>query len=298
MFTKKAVFTRNIFARIASLILLLTLPASITSETTSPNLNLKATGIIRHDRDIERYRALGGQGEFACVGRYAASASSGDYATGVLISPLWVLTAAHFVEDSSVWWFGDSIYRSVQIVKHPGLSTVSEDRKAQWDGWDLALVRLNRPVLEVTPAIRWVDGGELASRIVKIGYGYIGDGSTGMNTPATQERLGGENTIDAIGGTIAGIDLGDDVLACDFDSPKTQVPNYLGSAIPLDLEIGGSKGDSGGGAFIKRNGQWQLAGIVSGGVSREITYGSVILLARVSSANPWIDSVLNQVYQD
>ena len=63
-------------------------------------------GIIRHDAGMEKYLEMGGRSEFACVGRYATSENSNDYAVGVLISPNWVLTAAHFVEDSSVWLGG------------------------------------------------------------------------------------------------------------------------------------------------------------------------------------------------
>ena len=250
------------------------------------------TGIIRHDTDINKYRELGNRPDFKCVGRYSSSEDSDDYAAGVLISPRWVITAAHFVDDSSVWLFGGAYYNSKQIIKHPKLSTVPSDRKAQWDGWDLALVELGKPVLNVVPAVRYEGRSELESVVSKIGYGYLGDGVKGMKSPPYQERLGGQNTIDAIGGTVEGIALGPDVLLCDFDSPETDEFNKLGSSTPLELEIGGSKGDSGGGIFLQENGNWQLAGIVSGAMSRDITYGSIMTLARVSSANAWIDSVL------
>ena len=66
-----------------------------------------------------------------------------------------------------------------------------------------------------------------------------------------------------------------------------------GSPIPLELEIGGSKGDSGGGVFMDDNGTTVLIGIVSGALNRQIKYGSVMALARVSKANEWIDSVVD-----
>ena len=84
-----------------------------------------------------------------------------------------------------------------------------------------------------------------------------------------------------------------DVLVFDFDSPISNSSNKLGSSDPLDLEVGGSKGDSGGGVFAQFNNEWQLVGVVSGALNREIKYGAVAALARVSSANEWIDSVIS-----
>lgn len=249
-------------------------------------------GIIRHDTSIDKYIEVGQQQQFDCVGRYSTSKMSKDYAVGVLVSPNWVLTAAHFVEDSSVWLFGEKYYKIKRIVKHPQLSKLSEGRKAQWDGWDMALVELDQPVLDVIPAIRYRERSESGMIVTKIGYGYVGDGSSGMKSPLLQERLGGHNTIDMIGGIANGIDLGPDVLVCDFDCPDSDEFNRFGSPVPLELEIGGSKGDSGGGVFVHQNGQWRLVGIVSGALNREIKYGAMMAFARVSSANSWIDRVI------
>lgn len=43
---------------------------------------------------------------------------------------------------------------------------------------------------------------------------------------------------------------------------------------------------------MEDDGQLFLVGIVSGALNREIKYGCVMALARVSSANEWIDNVL------
>ncbi len=249
-------------------------------------------GIIRHDVSINKYIEMGQRNEFNCVGRYSISEIDTSYATGVLISSDWVLTASHFVQDSSVWKFGETYYRSKRIVKHPKLKGLPSSRKKQWDGWDLALVELESHVPDIAPAIRYRNRSEKGAMIYKIGYGYIGNGLIGQKKPLRQERLAGNNMIDSIGGQMNGIILGKDVLICDFDSPDTIEFNKCGSAIPIAYEIGGSKGDSGGGVFIDHNGEIQLTGIVSGGLSRQLTYGSVLLFARVSSANSWIDSVI------
>ena len=166
--------------------------------------------------------------------------------------------------------------------------------EAQWNGWDLALVELDRPVVDVQPAIRYRGREEVGAVVRKIGYGYVGDGLNGLQSPAVQERLGGENVIDAAGGTVESRRFGTDVLVFDFDSPVDGASNRFGSSEPLAQEIGGSKGDSGGGVFMQHGGQWQLVGIVSGALNRHIRYGSRAAVARVSSANAWIDSVIGE----
>ncbi|MBX2963733.1 MAG: trypsin-like serine protease [Cyclobacteriaceae bacterium] len=257
---------------------------------TSMSVN-KTNGIIRHDIDIERYRELGRMPQFDCVGRYSSTVTSDDYAAGVLIADRWILTASHFIGDTSVWLFGDKYYKSKRTVIHPKIEPGASER--QWTGWDLALIELTEPVTNVEPASRYYGTAEVGSIITKIGYGYIGDGLHGMKSPRESERLGGQNTIDAAGGIFESRSFSTDVLVFDFDSPISKLTNKFGSADPLDLEVGGSKGDSGGGVFGQFNNEWKLVGIVSGALNREIKYGSVAALARVSSANEWIDSVIN-----
>lgn len=248
------------------------------------------SGIIRHDKDIQSYKNIGMMSEFDCVGRYATIKDTSDYATGVLISPKWVLTASHFVEDSSNWFFGNRYYNTIRIIKHPKL--IPGATELQWNGWDLALIELDRAVVGIKPAIRYREKNEKGNVITKIGYGYWGNGNSGMLNPRVAGRLGGNNTIDAVGGIFEGREFSTDVLACDFDSPETDTLNRFGSPKPLEFEIGGSKGDSGGGVFIKKNGHQELVGIVSGALNRQIKYGAVMALARVSSANTWIDSTI------
>ena len=278
------------------LLLVYLLLAVIVMISGFSNSELQPLGMIRHDTDIQKYKDLGNLPEYNCVGRYAVSEESTDYAVGVLIASRWVLTAAHFVEKSSVWKFGDHFYQTKQIIKHPKLAP--DATEAQWDGWDMALVELQKPVSDVEPAVRYRGNEELGKIITKIGYGYIGNGKSGLETPRLQERIGGQNVIDAIGGTFEGRQFSTNVMVCDFDSPETSNVNHFGLPTPLELEIGGSKGDSGGGVFMDDNGHKVLVGIVSGALNRHIKYGSVMALARVSKANDWIGSVITETDED
>lgn len=267
-------------------VLLLTTGASLSLFETLPD------GIIRHDTELEKYIELGNRPDFNCVGRYSESVESPDYAVGVLIAPKWVLTAQHFVQDTSVWKFGDTFYKTKRVIKHPEIKPDAEE--TQWNGWDMALIELEEPVLDIAPAKRYYGNEELGQTITKIGYGYIGNGKTGMDDPRKQLKLGGQNVVDAIGGTFEDREFSTNVMVCDFDSPESHEFNHFGSPTPLELEIGGSKGDSGGGVFMNDNGQMVFVGIVSGALNREIKYGAVMAFARVSTANKWIDSVISE----
>ena len=269
---------------------LLILPTLATSFVLLSFSTTSFFGMIRHDVDINDYREIGRQPNFESVGRYSISETEEDYATGVLISSRWVLTAAHFVRDSSVWKFGGNFYRTKRIIKHPKLKPNAEE--TQWNGWDMALVELEKPVLDIEPAERYRGNEELGKTMTKLGYGFLGNGKAGLSTPRVQEKLGGQNIVDAIGGTFEGRKFSTNVMVCDFDNPENAASNHFGSPIPLELEIGGSKGDSGGGIFMYDKGNTVLIGIVSGALNRQIKYGSVMALARVSKANEWIDSVL------
>ncbi|MBI4563480.1 MAG: trypsin-like serine protease [Planctomycetes bacterium] len=271
-------------------------------------------GIIRHDREAAEYRKLGREEAFQCVGQ-ACWKPLGKPAVlrggAVLISPRWVLTAGHIAIQAPLhrlrFRFRDEDYRAVKMLPHPRF-----DRKAHAEGAlraagagvvDLALVELDRPVKNVELAVRYRGRDEVGQVATIVGNGSVGDGKAGLQVPPSFERLGGRNVIDGAGGRFGEVTLPAHVLLFDFDDPNNPAGNQLGGKEPLPLEIGTSKGDSGGGWFIKDGGAWKLVAITVGrlppsgdpkddGHLADFYYGALSAGMRISTANDWIDRTI------
>src|SRR4051794_25529176 len=73
---------------------------------------------IRDDRPDSQYLALAGDAKYKSVGRITWP---GFLASGVVISPKWVLTAAHVVDsaDSHTFFVNGVNYNEVQHFAHP-----------------------------------------------------------------------------------------------------------------------------------------------------------------------------------
>ncbi|MEZ5391559.1 MAG: trypsin-like serine protease [Bryobacterales bacterium] len=127
-------------------------------------------GMIRHDVPQSLYRDLAKQSDFVSVGRYSDSPDSNDYAAGVLVAPRWVLTAAHFVGETSFWTFGEQQFRGIRVIRHPKLERGATE--TQWTGWDMALVELDRPVTHIKPAERYRGCADVSqARVAPVQHG-------------------------------------------------------------------------------------------------------------------------------
>src|SRR5690349_300213 len=106
-------------------------------------------GTIRDDRDDQFYRALAAQSKYASVGQlHSQGDNEGFIASAVLIGPKYALATAHTVDHATGVRFnvGGTSYDAARWIVHPGWTGDLAH------GFDLALIELSAPVLNVTPA--------------------------------------------------------------------------------------------------------------------------------------------------
>jgi len=251
-------------------------------------------GIIRADRDDQLYLDLGADPLYEAVGQFSWSDTQYDYfASGTLIdSPgnLWVLTAAHVLDSSSI---GERTF----TLGSNSYSVVESDVYPKWNGdlsrgYDIALAKLSDAPVGVTPATLYTGSSEAGLIGTFVGYGMTGTGLTGATTFDSVKRAG-QNAIDAFYRT----GRTSRMFGVDFDDPNGSTQVY-GDSAALELEYLTSFGDSGGGVYIDLDGSSYLAGVTSWGADYngnglDDDYGDVGGYIRVSAFTSWIDSVID-----
>ena len=184
---------------------------------------------------------------------------------GVLISPQWVVTAAHVacmqhhVHEITI----NGLSRKVEsVVVHSGYKappeTLVKETLASGDASklmaflalsdDIALVKLQAPVTDVKPISLYRGSDETGRTVQLIGKGATGNGNGNeRGEPHGPHRT----TLRRAFNVISSVDAR--WISYAFDSP--------GSAIPLEGMMG--NGDSGSPVLIREERQWQLAGLAS-----------------------------------
>jgi hypothetical protein len=293
----------------------------------------------RHDVSLELHRQMGSNlGSFSSGDNFPdlspvglVQSLKGFIGTGTLISPTIVVTAGHVLRGSyktkapvaSEWTFllgSDSLkptetYSVSEVILHPGWTARLSYEGGIGDGdvlgLDLALLRLDSPVIGVNPArFNTGDSEIIGSRVILAGYGSIADGKRGVTSVDNYDRLAGENTLDRVVETVNASNVLQDyrggVLGVDFDSPdeffnslgsSASPIDYLGSgssaSTPLPYEATTAEGDSGGPAFVRMSDVWKVVGTVSYGTESSV-YGDITVYTRIASQSDWVSSYLER----
>ncbi len=239
--------------------------------------------VVRDGQDDSLYRTLGSSTPYDSVGQFhGTTARTGFNASGTLVAPDWVLTAAHVVDGAQTLSFniGGQNYEVDRKIVYPGWNG------DLWSGCDISLVHLTKPVNNIRPAQLYTGSSELNQSDTVVGFGKTGTGDSG-DTKSDGLKRGAQNVISQI--------ENNRLLVADFDNrqpPAAVSPNAAGHTLPLEGMI--APGDSGGGLFITTATGTYLAGINSFvgsdfGLPRSV-YGNFSGHTRVSAFSDWIEA--------
>jgi hypothetical protein len=234
--------------------------------------------VMRHDREEQVYIALAKKFP-ATVAFHQANSGYALDGMGTLIHPRWVLTAGHIAAEltpGDVAELGGKTYEIEALIQHPGWKGVTSWEDVQRD---IALVRLRTAVTGIKPASLYTGADEAGMTLTFVGMGRHGTGLTGPTTDDSTMRAA-TNRVHTVEGT---------QLVFRFDAP--------GDPEVTTLEGISGDGDSGGPAYLERDGTIYVVGVSSAQDSRPAgkklgRYGVLELYPRVSSFAPWIEATL------
>jgi hypothetical protein len=239
--------------------------------------------VMRHDRDEQAYIDLAKR--FPATVTFVTPKDSTPWGIGTIIAPRWVLTAGHIAEQlqpGDPAKVGGNTYEVESIVQYPNWQGVKtwEDVKR-----DIALVRLRSPVAGIVPVKLYTGRDELGMVLTIVGTGERGTGLTGPVAKDTTMRAA-TNRVHNVDGT---------QLVFRFDAPD--------DADVTALEGCAGDGDSGGPAYLERDGEIYIVGVGSAQDARPTgkklgRYGVLEMYPRVSSFASWIRATITTPEKD
>lgn len=219
---------------------------------------------------------------------------NGGLASGVLLQPNWVLTAAHAISSGGG---RHNLAGTTFLIEGVSYAADYAEVNPTWkgnsgEGNDLALIHLSSSITSVKPASFQLQPENMSGALITFaGYGLGGNGQSGYQSGTGGILRAGTNLLD-LNGSVLGMDSS--VYLADFDSGLLS-DNVLGSANPSEFESILTPGDSGGGAFMLYQGQFILVGInsflASTTGSANGTYGNIAGFQAIEPHLAWIQSI-------
>jgi len=190
------------------------------------------------------------------------STNGRSHGGGTLIGSEYVLTAAHLVDGKDIstlkFTVGGTSYGLDEVTVHPDYAYgfLGTD-----DGNDLAILKLNRPVVDVAAAELWQGRLQKGSELTLVGFGpHPGDEAFGT-------KRSGTTAVDGLSRNLV-------TWVYDSADEATTVP-----------------GDSGSPQFVVEDGTYYLTSVASGGTHQALSLGDFAYNTRVTSYATWIGGV-------
>ncbi len=244
-------------------------------------------GVFSDLGTLEQARIFGQDPRFAPVGVIGLDFGDGFLAIGsgvVIGDGSWVLLSGHQLNHSGINGAAFAIRDAAGVntevsiaqswMVYPGFTGTGTGQ-----GVDLGLMRLSQPITSVTPAtlFRGSASDLYGQTLSMAGFGLPGIAGQGISD--SRLRYAGVNVVNDVPRP--------SFLESTYLYTEFTAPNAPGG---LQLEWGGSVGDSGGPWMVLRENSWQVAAISSGRILDPLyNFGNITYAQPLSGQLGWID---------